>query len=404
MSGPAPIPPDPALPQIRSLLDPGAMSSVLGRSLVSDPTETDVRIRYLRYRPEKSIVVGYAVADGTTDHDAFAWAASATDLAARAAAPESRSLVEKLDGRAPTPMPLDYDPSLDALVQWLPLDLALPAMAEPPEVLRARVAAAGLELGADDLPRTVKHKPMTRGVLRFDQHIAKIYPDTESFEASVRSLDASASLPFPTARRTAVVPELLMVTQSLVPGRRPEAGHDTAVQAGAILAVLHRSPSEGLPVERPRDDLRRTARQARMLATVVPELASRLDVLLERLASALPEADLVPSHGGFHASQLLEADGELGVVDFDGMCLAPAARDLASYAASQVERPDDVEQAAETLEVLVGAYGQRPPGLEWYLAKSLVGRARRPFARFSDSWPAKVEERVAAAEAALELG
>jgi hypothetical protein len=53
--------------------------------------------------------------------------------------------------------------------------------------------------------------------------------------------------------------------------------------------------------------------------------------------------------------------------------------------------------------VLLDAYGRRPPYVPWYLANHLLRRARRPFVRFTPGWPAEVEERVAAAEAALEI-
>jgi thiamine kinase-like enzyme len=124
---------------------------------------------------------------------------------------------------------------------------------------------------------------------------------------------------------------------------------------------------------------------------------------MERLGGSVPSDELVSSHGGFHISQLLRSDGELAVVDFDGLCRAPAADDIASYVASLVDRPDDLQRAADTLDVLVDAYGRRPAGVRWYLAAHLLGRARRPFTRLKPGWPDEIGERVAAAGAALEL-
>jgi Phosphotransferase enzyme family len=403
MTAPSSIPPDPALPQLPSLLDPELMSGVLGRSLAPDLPAPVVRIGYLRYRPARSLLVGYEADVGDTPLEAFVLADAKADLAARAASSESAALVAKLEGRAPARTPLAYEQVLDALVHWLPLDPGLPAMAEAPEQLRDRFVAAGLRLEIDDVPRVVKHKPMTRGVLRLNHHIVKAYRDAESFGAAVRALERSASLPFPTARCTAVVPELLLAAQSLVPGQRPKSPAEVASQAGTLLAALHAIPIDDLPLELPRDRLTKAAKHTRLLAAIVPGLASRLDGLLTRLDADLPRDEPVPSHGGFHLSQLLQSDGELGVIDFDGMCLAPAALDVTGYVASLVERPEDLPQAAETLDVLVDAYGNRPPGATWYLATQLLGRARRPFTRFKPGWPDEVEERFAAAEAALEL-
>ena len=53
--------------------------------------------------------------------------------------------------------------------------------------------------------------------------------------------------------------------------------------------------------------------------------------------------------------------------------------------------------------MLVDAYGSRPPGVTWYLATYLLRRTRRPFTRLKEGWPDAIEQRVRAAELALEL-
>lgn len=397
------LPADPALPQLTWLLDSELMGEILARSLGSDPRDHTVEIEYLRYRPGRSLLVVYEVRLGETTHGVFALADARTDLAARAGAPESTALVARLGSRTPAVTPLSYVRKVNALVHWLPLDLELPVMAEPPQWLHARLVEAGLDLDADDLPRVVKHKPTSRGVLRLDDHFVKVFPDRDSYEQSARALELSAALPFPTARCTALAPELMVAAQSRVPGERPEGVSEVAPEAGALLAVLHATPFSDLPVELPARHLASAAKQVRLLGTIVPGLAPRLEALLGRLEEGLPSDDLVSSHGGFHISQLLVSDGELAVVDFDGMCRSPAADDVASYVASVVDHPDDLRQAAETLDVLLDAYGRRPAGVSWYLAVHLLGHARRPFTRLEPNWPALVEERVAAAEGAVEL-
>lgn len=397
------LPADPALPQLSSLLDSELMGAIFARSLGGGARDHEVEIRYLRYRPGRSLLVVYEVRLGESTHGVFAMADARADLAARAREPESAAVVAGLGSRTAVDTPLSYVRELDTLLHWLPLDLVLPAMAEPPERLRVRLVGAGLDLDADDVPRIVKHKPMSRGVLRLDDHFVKVLPDSGSYERSVRALELSAALPFPTARRTALVPELRIAAQSRLPGERPEDASEIAPQAGALLAVLHATPFSGLPVELPAGHLESAAKQVRLLGTIVPRLAPRLRTFVDRLEDAVPTDDLVSSHGGFHSSQLLLGDGELAVVDFDGMCRAPAADDVASYVASVVEHPDDLQQAAETLGILLGTYGRRPTGVSWYLAVHLLGRARRPFTRLEANWPELVEERVAAAEEALGL-
>ena len=47
-----------------------------------------------------------------------------------------------VDGRAPAPRPLNYDPELQAMIQWLPLDISMPALAHDASQLRMRLQAA----------------------------------------------------------------------------------------------------------------------------------------------------------------------------------------------------------------------------------------------------------------------
>ena len=396
------LPKDEALPQLAQLLDGEAMAPVLA-GMLDDATPPTVRIDYLRYRPGRRLVVCYEVEAGETTLEAVAVAEAGADLAGRASDSRNTRLVRKVVGRTPVRTPLAYEPTVNALVQWSPLDVELPALAEPPETLRDELVQAGLELADGDLPRLVKHKPLNRAVMRLSRHVVKIYADAGAFAASVHAIHKAASLPLRTARCEAIVADLRISAQSLVPGSPPPEGAAVAPQAGALLAMLHASQVSGVPLEPAADQLDDVSGDAKLVSVLVPSLEDRVDGLLRRLEAELPDEPLVPSHGGFRRSQLLESNGELGVIDLDGFCLSPAARDLASFTAALVEEPDDLERAAATLDVLVDAYGERPPGVTWYLATYLLRRTRRPFTRLQEDWPDAVEERVRAAELALEL-
>jgi hypothetical protein len=397
------LPTDRALPQLPRLLDAEAMAPLLAGMLDEASPPTMVRIGYLRYRPGRRLVVCYEVEAGETTLEAVAVAEVGADLAGQANDGRNARLVKKVIGRSPVRIPLAYEPALDALVQWSPLDVELPALAEPPERLRDELVQAGLEIAGDDLPRLAKHKPLNRAVMRLSRHVVKIYADAGAFAASVHAIHKAASLPLRTARCEAIVPDLRIAAQSLVPGHPPAEGAAVAPQAGALLAALHANQVSGLPLEPATDQLDDVSGDAELVSVLVPSLEDRVDGLLRRLEAELPQDALVPSHGGFRRSQLLESNGELGVIDFDGFCRSPAARDLASFTAALVEEPDDLESAATTLDVLVDAYGRRPPGVTWYLATYLLRRTRRPFTRLQEDWPDAIEERVRAAELALEL-
>jgi hypothetical protein len=397
------LPADTALPQMRRLLDVDVMTPILEHMLDQDTTLADVSIRYLRYKPGKRLHVCYQVQTSDSVHEAVAIAEVTADLAAQANAPHNLKLAHKASTRSPARTPLAYNPDLDALIQWSPLDLDLPALAESPQQLRQQLQQAGLAIDNDDLPRLIKHKPRNRAVMRLNHHFLKIYANTSAFAESIHAQHTAASLPLRTAKCEAIVPDLRMAVQSLVAGHPPSAGAEVASQAGALLAVLHGTQSSGLPLEPSVDQLDHAFGDAELVCLLVPSLKDRVDRLLRKLELELPDDPLVPSHGGFRRSQLLESDGELGVIDFDGFCRSPAARDIASFTASLVEEPSDLPEAAVALDVLTDGYGRRPPGVMWYVSTYLLRRTRYPFTRLEEDWPDQVESRLSAAELALDL-
>ena len=140
-----------------------------------------------------------------------------------------------------------------------------------------------------------------------------------------------------------------------------------------------------------------------MVETVLPELGDRLDALVRRLGDALPAGlPLVPAHGDFHVDQLLVRDGDIAVVDFDQLCVAAPALDLATYAADVVRgRPNDLDRMQAVLEPLLEGYGERPDALDWHLAAAVLARAAHPFQRQVPGWRERVEATIAVAEASL---
>jgi hypothetical protein len=398
------IPHDDAIPQMQLLLDTDAMTAVLQRSLGSHTSISACEIRYLRYKQGRSVLVRYEVTIDGSPHGVVALADTEADFAARTREPQNLELVRKVDGRTPAVMPLAHDPEHDVLVQWTPVDVELPAMAEPPERLRELLEEAGVRTRvAGELPRLVHFKPGRRGVLRFGDHYLKIYAEDDKFERAVAGMSAAAALPVRSASCEATVPELRLTVQSFVEGEPPAGAREVASEAGAFLAVLHAAEFDGVRTTPPSHRLHAVAATASLLATIVPELEARLQTLLGRLEATMPDGPLVLSHGDFHARQMLGLDGDFGVIDFDASCLAPAALDLATYVTTVVRGVEDLPTGLATLDVLADAYGLRPPGIPWYLAAVLIRRASIPFRVFRQGWPEQVEARVAAAEAALEL-
>jgi Ser/Thr protein kinase RdoA (MazF antagonist) len=203
------------------------------------------------------------------------------------------------------------------------------------------------------------------------------------------------------ARFEAALPELRLTVQTHVSGAPLSSPAAVAEEAGELLALLHGSPPDGLRIRRPGDQLAAAAASARLVSRLVPRLSRRLEVLLADLERSTPDAgSLVPAHGDFHARQLLQGGDGLCVTDFDSMCLAPAALDLATYPAHLVRGgEDDLDEARAVLVALVEGYGTEPQGLSWYLATGILRRGPRPFRFLDERWPERVEAMVDAAEA-----
>jgi ATP-binding cassette, subfamily B, bacterial len=385
---------DPQLPQLERLLDPDAMRDVLART---GADASSVAVGRVVYKPHELVAVHYRVGIGDAVHDAVATSIAGVDLAERARRPRYVERARRIDGRSPVPHPLAYDGEIGAIVTWLPFDPRLPALGETGEELAHRF---GIE---DDALEMLGYKPRGRAVLRLGPLVLKAYGRPRQFEAALAGLRSAQRGPLPTAALAGAMPELRLTAQDALAGRRAEDAADVAVEAGRMVAELQVAgvaPDLEAPPERL---LAAATRKAEVLETVLPDLGGRLAALVRRLGEALPaRLPLVPAHGDFHVDQLLVGAGDIAVVDFDQMCAAPAALDLATYAADVVRgRPGDLERVHAVLEPLLEGYGARPAALDWQLAAAVLGRAAHPFQRQVPRWPERSEATVAVAEALL---
>jgi ATP-binding cassette subfamily B protein len=390
---------DPRLPQLERLLDPAAMEDVLSRTLEPGAALSRLDVSRVVYKPHELVAVHYRVAIGDDEHDAVATSIAGIDLAERARRPRYTERARRIDGRSPVPQPLAYDGDVGAIVTWLPFDPRLPALGETGEELARRLGRA--EAGE---PALLGYKPRGRAVLRLGPLVLKAYGRERQFEAARAGLEAAQRGPLPTAAFAGAVPELRLTAQQALAGRRAEDAADVAVEAGRMAAALQ-AAGVAPQLEAPPERLLATAmRKAEVLETVLPELGDRLAALVARLGDALPAGlPLVPAHGDFHVDQLLiGAGGDIAVVDFDQMCAAPAALDLATYAADVVRgRPGDLDRVHAVLDPLLEGYGERPAELDWHLAAAVLARAAHPFQRQVPRWRERAEATVAVAEACL---
>jgi Ser/Thr protein kinase RdoA (MazF antagonist) len=183
----------------------------------------------------------------------------------------------------------------------------------------------------------------------------------------------------------------------------PETAAEAAEAAGAIARTLHEAAVPALPQVGSAELLAAARRKAALVETIVPELAGRLRRLVLRLQASAPgTGPLVATHGDFHVDQLLRVGDDLVLIDFDGMCLAAAAFDVATYLADLVRgRGGDLSAIDSVRGPLLAGYGEQPAALEWYLAALVLTRAPHPFHRLAAAWPERVEGTVRTAEEVL---
>lgn len=392
------VPRDPGLP-MEALLDGGRMARVLERSLGRAGEVGEVQIARVRWKPGRRLVVHYRARVDGEHHDAVATALAGEDLRAHARRPAWAEAARVVNGRSPAVTPLAFDDDVDALVTWLPLDVALPALTAPSDDLPRRLAEAGIDPGGSE-PRLVGYKPGSRAVLRLGPHVLKGYGSRRQFEAALAGLRASAgALPAPAFE--AALPELRATVQEAVEGSSPpDAVAAAGLAAGLAREVRGAVSGAGLPLAPPQQQLAEARRHAALACALLPEEEARIERLLRALDASAPRlTPLAPAHGDFHVDQLLVERGVPRIVDFDDMCLAPAALDLATYAADVVRgRPEDKASLTAVVRPLLAAYGDEPPGFQWYLATAVLCRCTHAFRVFAPDWPERVEGTLSVAE------
>jgi Phosphotransferase enzyme family len=403
------VPRDPALPELGHLLETERMRPVLQRSLkegLRDAPLEDLRIARVRYQPQQKVAVHYRTTIEGQQQHAVATVIADQDLAAKVHRPRYEDMATTVDGRSPASHPVIHDDEVNAIVTWLPFDVKLPGVAAASSELFRKLGAERVSVPKDevDQPVIVGYKPESRAVMRLGDCVLKAYGKDRQFNSALAGLIASSSAPsIPSAGFVGAIADLRLTAQTTVSGTTPEAAVDAAHEAGAFLRHLQSQRFDGLNSAPPESQLREAERHAFVAGVVVPDLAPRVEELIAGLAGTVPlHLSLAPAHGDFHVDQLIVEGHRFAVIDFDGMCYAPAALDLATYAADVVRgRKRDLEAVTTVLDGLLDAYGTPPDGLSWYLCTAILARATHPFRAQTENWPQRVEAMVDAAEKAL---
>jgi ABC-type multidrug transport system fused ATPase/permease subunit len=394
-----PPPPDPALPEMAPLLDADAMRPALLRSLrheLADAPLDDLRIARVRYHPRDRVMVHYRTTIAGRDEHAVATAIAGQDLRTRALSPHFGTTTA--DGRCPAARTVFHDRESNAIITWCPVDVNLPGLAASPGQLANRLAHAGVAVRPrPGEPVMLGYKPASRAVLRFGDHILKAYAKDSQFDAAVTGLLTSSRAPsLSTSQLSAAFSDLRLTAQVAIDGSTPAEAAEAAEDAGAFLRALHKYEFDDLAPALPAQQLAEARRQAHLAGVLVPELVPCVRELADRLARTLPaDPVLTSAHGDFHVDQLIITGERLTVVDFDGMCKAPAALDIATYAADVVRgREGDMRRLFAVLNPLCQGYGTTPDHIGWYLSTAVLCRATHPFRIQAPDWPERVRATV----------
>jgi ABC-type multidrug transport system fused ATPase/permease subunit len=406
-----PPPPDPALPEMERLLDTDTMRPALLRSLRPDLAVAgleDLRIARVRYDPQERVMVHYRTTIEGREHHAVATVIARQDLRAKIRSPRFTEMAALVDGRSPGARPVIHESEVNAIITWLPFDVKLPGLAVAPSVLALRLSSAGILVaeGSAGDPDVLGYKPASRAVLRFGGSILKAYAKERQFDAALTGLLASGGAPSLSAPQLqAGFEDLRLTVQKAVDGTTPAEAAGAASAAGAFLRALQQCEFGELAPAWPAHQLSEANRHARLASVIAPELVPRLQGLTDRLARRVPEhVPLGPAHGDFHVDQLIVNGERPVVIDFDGMCRAPAALDVATYAADVVRgRNGDLDRVFAVLETLCESLGGTPEFIEWYLSTAILCRATHPFRAQTPNWRERVRATVDAAEEVLQL-
>lgn len=354
MSGPSPLPPeDPALDAGRpigsTLRD--AIAAVDGAPLGD---RDDIEVRYLEHDPgvRRTLLVRVTESGRTRHAAVFDVAGRSTELS------------------------------------WYPDDPRLPGLADGWESAAARWDLPSVP------PDPLAWVPGRRMVIAAGDRVVKFHADRQETEFALVAAE-SAGLAVDVPDVLAVDLERATHVQQRIAGT--QIGGDDALattDAAAELLRSLRACNAPVPTIAPEDVVDSCRSVARLVAWYTPANVTRIDAVVARLSERIPTGlDPVVSHGDFNVGQLIRTDdGRLVVVDIDTLCLAPAAFDVASYAANLVSgRVGDLDRATAVLDALADAYGGHLPGLDWYFAAMLLRRLDRAIRRSKRRWPERTE-------------
>jgi hypothetical protein len=191
----------------------------------------------------------------------------------------------------------------------------------------------------------------------------------------------------------------------------PAERGDAFLRAGATLAALHRCTLDA-PEVSARDDVAALIPDVALAAVIAPDVAGLLAAAYERAVDVVAgtvDPPAVLSHGALRTDQVVLVDGRPTLLDLDGVCRAPAARDVGNLLAylrwRALRRPEDAGAVQDARRAFLAGYGPLAENaLTQFEALSLLKIAGRRIRNLTMAeWPL-LPDLVAAAMLLLEDG
>jgi aminoglycoside phosphotransferase len=442
------IPTDPALPQLATLLDGGAMGPILADALpdkFGDGCSGSGRCRVagVRYRPGRECLVSYALDGagagerGQLDTPIACAKVTAEDLA-------KTRLAKRMTAARDHGTSFAYLPDRGMVVTAFPDDLRVHGLHRLVETdhLRAVIRSAfdcpdvDLERAEDGSPRAsiVSYRPerscLLRCVIQRPTHgkhdnqvvYARLYRDHRGaviHRAMTALWDEMARAPglLSVAEPLGYEPGARILFQSAVGGNplgdmaQGDAFLDHIGQVARSLAALHRSP---LSLERRRfleDELDWIELMARGVLGVRREAGQRLARILDRLQRTAPREQDEPRcliHGDFSMNQVMAEPDLVSLIDFDDVAMGDPHADLGTFLARLEGRVSDnslKRSAAERFRRDYEAAATRSLVMDrvvWYQALGFVRLALSALAQLKPGWPSRVDGHLHRAETLID--
>jgi aminoglycoside phosphotransferase (APT) family kinase protein len=174
-----------------------------------------------------------------------------------------------------------------------------------------------------------------------------------------------------------------------------------------LVALLDSLPNPPVAASHVPGPVSRATGHARLLKAVTPELADRIDAVLDAFRAVDDEATTAV-HGDFHASQVLaKGTSVVGLIDVDTAGLGARSDDLAGLIGhlSTLSLASSARRKIEGYGAAIIADLDRitePASLRLRTAAVILGLATGPFRVQQPHWPVETERRITLAERWLE--